>query len=119
MAREDEKGHSLGPDGEYDLEDDEDEYPHLFQSIRSSTGLEVGVRVTWPDTEPIELSTCLPSDEIAPMFHGTQWYVSSTSSSVFSRAGPCFLNLTLQCHESQQGWHTCVEGSYCGAAVFT
>lgn len=58
---------------EYNLEDDEDDYPHLFQSIRSSTGLEVGVRVTWPDTEPMELSTCLPSQEIAPMFHGTQW----------------------------------------------
>jgi len=63
-------------DGEYDLEDDEEEYPHLFESIRSPTGLEVGLSVTWPGTERIELSTCLPSDEIAPMFHGTQWYVS-------------------------------------------
>eukprot|EP00977_Amphora_coffeiformis_P022995 scaffold12050_cov168-Amphora_coffeaeformis.AAC.1 len=70
-------------DGEYDLEDDEDEYPHLFQSIRSPTGLEVGVSVTWPGTEPIELSTCLPSDEIAPMFHGTQWYVTLVLSCMF------------------------------------
>ena len=60
-------------DGEYNLEDDEDEYPHLFQSLRTPSGLEVGVRVTWPGTKPVELSTCLPSDEIAPMFHGTQW----------------------------------------------
>ena len=66
-------------DGEYDLhddDDDDDEYPHLFQSVRSSTGLEIGVRVTWPGVKPIELSTCLPSEEIAPMFHGTQWYVA-------------------------------------------
>lgn len=60
---------------EYNLQDDEDDYPHLFQSIRSPTGLEIGVRVTWPgiDGDAIELSTCLPSEEIAPMFHGTQW----------------------------------------------
>lgn len=56
-------------------DEDEDEYPHLFQSIRSPTGLETGVRVTWPHTDVIELSTCLPSTEIAPMFHGTQWSV--------------------------------------------
>ena len=60
-------------DGEYDLKDDQDEYPHLFQSVRSPTGLEIGVRVTWPDVQPLELSTCLPEQEIAPMFHGTQW----------------------------------------------
>ena len=64
-------------DDDYDLQDDEDDYPHLFQSVRSRTGLEVGVSVTWPGTEPFELSTCLPSEEIAPMFHGTQWYVAS------------------------------------------
>ena len=54
-------------------DDEEEEYAHLFQSIRSPTGLELGVRVTWPGTTPMELSTCLPSEEIAPMFHGTQW----------------------------------------------
>jgi hypothetical protein len=57
-----------------DDDDDDDDYPHLFQSMRSSTGLEIGVRVTWPDAGPaMQLSTCLPADEIAPMFHGTQW----------------------------------------------
>jgi hypothetical protein len=70
-------------------DEDDDEYSHLFQSIRSSTGLEIGIRVTWPNypnlqnpvrkdmlpsaPPPLELTTCLPSDEIAPMFHGTQW----------------------------------------------
>lgn len=61
-------------DDEYNLRDDEDEYSHLVQSMRSPTGLEIGVRITWPGVDkPIELSTCLPSQEIAPMFHGTQW----------------------------------------------
>jgi Lysine methyltransferase len=73
---------------------DEDEferrYNERFHSIRSGTGLEVGIRVSWPGTfastadggnensggqENIgwELSTCLSSDFIAPLFHGTQW----------------------------------------------
>ena len=61
-------------DGEYDLQDDQDDYPHLFQSVRSQTGLEIGVCVTWPGVgQALELSTCLPAEEIAPMFHGTQW----------------------------------------------
>jgi predicted nicotinamide N-methyase len=70
-------------DGEYEEgEGDDDRYDAFFQSIRSPTGLEIGVKVTWPsvmdrDPEapeaPMELSTCLPEDEIAPMFHGTQW----------------------------------------------
>lgn len=78
-------------------QDDEDEfeirYNDRFHSIRSGTGLEVGILVTWPGTtEPTartdndghgaessrhqqgwELSTCLSSDCIAPLFHGTQW----------------------------------------------
>jgi predicted nicotinamide N-methyase len=70
-------------DGEYeDGEGDDDRYDAFFQSIRSPTGLEIGVKVTWPSVmhkdpavaeAPMELSTCLPEDEIAPMFHGTQW----------------------------------------------
>ena len=36
-------------DSEYDESDEEDdEYSSLVQSERSKTGLEVGVRVTWP-----------------------------------------------------------------------
>jgi predicted nicotinamide N-methyase len=64
---------------DHDGEGDDDLYDEYFQSIRSPTGLEIGVKVMWPslmakDEEvPMELSTCLPEDEIAPMFHGTQW----------------------------------------------
>jgi hypothetical protein len=53
-------------------EGDDDLYDAYFQSIRSPTGLEIGVKVMWPslmdkDEElPMELSTCLPEDEIAP-----------------------------------------------------
>jgi Lysine methyltransferase len=77
-------------------QDDEDEferrYNERFRSIRSGTGLEVGIRVSWPGTfastadsdgpassscgndhRGWELSTCLSSDCIAPLFHGTQW----------------------------------------------
>jgi predicted nicotinamide N-methyase len=70
-------------DGEYEEgEGDDDRYDAFFQSMRSPTGLEIGVKVTWPSVmnkdpaapeAPMELSTCLPEDEIAPMFHGTQW----------------------------------------------
>lgn len=68
-------------DGEYEEgEGDDDRYDEFFQSIRSPTGLEIGVKVMWPSVMekdpaevPMELSTCLPEDEIAPMFHGTQW----------------------------------------------
>jgi predicted nicotinamide N-methyase len=74
----------LEDDGEYEEgEGDDDRYDAFFQSIRSPTGLEIGVQVTWPSVThkdpaaapeaPMELSTCLPEDEIAPMFHGTQW----------------------------------------------
>jgi predicted nicotinamide N-methyase len=34
---------------------------------------EIGIKVTWPHVPPFELSTCLSQDEMAPMFHGTQW----------------------------------------------
>jgi hypothetical protein len=55
-------------------DDDEDDYPSdYFESIRTPTGLEIGIKVTWPGVEPFEISTCLPEDAIAPMFHGTQW----------------------------------------------
>jgi len=53
---------------------DDERYESFFESIRSETGLEIGIKVTWPGVEPaIELSTCLDEQEIAPMFHGTQW----------------------------------------------
>jgi hypothetical protein len=55
-------------------DDDEDSYSsEFFESIRTSTGLEIGITVTWPGVPPFEISTCLPEDAIAPMFHGTQW----------------------------------------------
>jgi len=53
--------------------DEDDPYSHIFRSIRTKTGLEVGIKVHWPDLEPFELSTCLPEASIAPMFDGTQW----------------------------------------------
>mmetsp|Transcript_13099 Transcript_13099/g.17146 ORF Transcript_13099/g.17146 Transcript_13099/m.17146 type:complete len:320 (-) Transcript_13099:1491-2450(-) len=52
---------------------EDDEYSDWFQSIRSPTGLEIGVQVTWPDVRPFSVSTRLDACEIAPMFHGTQW----------------------------------------------
>ena len=55
--------------------EEDDPYSHLIQSIRSDTGLEIAVQVTWPNLPepPLVLSTCLPEDSIAPIFHGTQW----------------------------------------------
>jgi hypothetical protein len=61
-------------------EGDDDRYDALFQSIRSPTGLEIGVKVMWPNV--MNKKTAAPSthgtlyitspeDEIAPMFHGT------------------------------------------------
>jgi len=48
-----------------------DEY---VESVRSSTGLEVGVRIKWPGlASEIELSTRLEEQQIEPMFHGTAW----------------------------------------------
>jgi hypothetical protein len=34
---------------------------------------EIGIKVAWPHVPPFELSTCLSHEEMAPMFHGTQW----------------------------------------------
>lgn len=71
---EDESGDNLIEKG-----GDDERYDAYFQSVRSPTGLEIAVKVTWPgfmEQEPpieLELSTCLPEDEIAPMFSGTQW----------------------------------------------
>lgn len=64
-------------------EDEEDEVPQAdaeigeycdyVQSIRSRTGLEIGLRVNWPNLEPFELTTKLTETAMAPLFHGTQW----------------------------------------------
>mmetsp|Transcript_22795 Transcript_22795/g.63375 ORF Transcript_22795/g.63375 Transcript_22795/m.63375 type:complete len:299 (+) Transcript_22795:6971-7867(+) len=62
-----------GDDEDEDEEDDDDEYSEIFRSLRSATGLEIGVKVTWPDCRELSLSTTLEEAEIAPMFHGTQW----------------------------------------------
>jgi hypothetical protein len=77
-----------------EVEDEfERRYNDRFKSIRSRTGLEVGIAVSWPGIHKLEnatgkepsdprlrcaegcweLSTCLSSDCIAPLFHGTQW----------------------------------------------
>ncbi|EEC46676.1 predicted protein [Phaeodactylum tricornutum CCAP 1055/1] len=69
------QGSNPSPDKEPDADDesDEDEYSDWLQSVRTETGLETGIRVTWPGVEPFLLSTCLPATEMAPLFHGTQW----------------------------------------------
>lgn len=57
-------------------DDDDDSYCGRYcESIRSSTGLEIGCRVTWPgiDNAQLELSTCLPATSLAPMFDGSAW----------------------------------------------
>jgi len=62
-----------------DESDSDDEYGSEFvESIRSSTGLEIGCRVTWPHANnagaiSLNLSTCLPETAMAPLFDGTQW----------------------------------------------
>ena len=83
------------------VEDDDDEYyADRFESVRTPTGLEIGLRVTWPlednnnpssttnsdgggpasELSPppktvvrLNLSTCLPETALAPLFDGTQW----------------------------------------------
>lgn len=54
-------------------DEEEDEYCDYVESIRSRTGLEIGLRVKWPDLEPFELTTKLTEQAMAPLFHGTQW----------------------------------------------
>lgn len=58
---------------EADEAEEEDEYCDYVESIRSRTGLEIGLRVNWPDLEPFELTTKLTEQAMAPLFHGTQW----------------------------------------------
>jgi hypothetical protein len=54
--------------------DDSSLYSDLIQSIRSDTGLEIAVQVTWPLLDrPLTLTTCLDESDMAPLFHGTQW----------------------------------------------
>jgi Lysine methyltransferase len=63
-------------DNHSDDENDSDDPYHgtLYHSIHNRNGLEIGVRITWPGIQgDIELSTCLPETELAPMFDGTQW----------------------------------------------
>lgn len=61
-----------------DEEDSDDEfetqYKGCIESIRSPTGLEIGIAVNWPGVGRCwELSTCLSQECLAPLFHGTQW----------------------------------------------
>ncbi|GKZ01040.1 hypothetical protein MPSEU_001055400 [Mayamaea pseudoterrestris] len=68
------KHDSESDDHDDDNDDDDDPYSHLVKSVRSDTGLEIGVHVNWPQLEqPLLLSTCLPEENIAPIFHGSQW----------------------------------------------
>jgi len=60
-------------DDDINIDDEDDPYSQYFRSVRTETGLEIGLQVTWPSLPAIRLSTCLPSSELAPMFHGTQW----------------------------------------------
>lgn len=60
-------------DDQADADDEEDEYCDYVESIRSRTGLEIGLRVKWPDLEPFEVTTKLSEQAMAPLFHGTQW----------------------------------------------
>lgn len=55
-----------------DEEQDEDE--RHFTSIWDDCGVETGIVVTWPGLpKPLHLSTVLEEDDLAPLFHGTQW----------------------------------------------
>jgi Lysine methyltransferase len=73
-----------------DIEEDDEYCPHLVETVKTKTGLDIGYKVRWPiakgwrptpgPTVPpeeecftLELSTCLPQECIAPMFDGTQW----------------------------------------------
>jgi hypothetical protein len=75
-----------------DVKDDEydhDKYMRLiqFQSIRNQMELETAIRVQWNDqndqndqqehhygmSRPLQLSTILQPEDMAPLFHGTQW----------------------------------------------
>jgi hypothetical protein len=75
-----------------DVQDDEydhDKYLRLiqFQSIRNQMELETAIRVQWNDqynqndlqdhhygmSRPLLLSTILQPEDMAPLFHGTQW----------------------------------------------
>jgi hypothetical protein len=61
-------------DNDSSNDSDEDFYAHLVKSIRSDTGLEIGVQIHWPTlANALELSTILPETSLAPIFHGTQW----------------------------------------------
>jgi hypothetical protein len=53
--------------------DDTDENDQYFESTWTDD-VETGIVVTWPGAKnPLEISTILEEDELAPLFHGTQW----------------------------------------------
>lgn len=56
-----------------DEDDDDSRYGEYFTSIRTTTGLEVGYKVTWPGSKELTISTCFTEQSIAPLFNGTQW----------------------------------------------
>lgn len=54
--------------------DPEDDYgAEYMESLRSPTGLEIGMSIRWPPDIMLDISTCLDETQIAPMFDGTQW----------------------------------------------
>lgn len=78
IRHKEDRNETTRKDSEEDVEDEfERRFNDRFLSIRSRTGLEIGVSVSWPgihvNSNRWELSTCLSSDCIAPFFHGTQW----------------------------------------------
>ena len=80
-------------------DDDDDEYDEWFQSIRSPTGLEIGIQVTWPNVRPFSLSTVLNASEMAPLFHGTQW----AGTRIWSAAVVALQYLLLYQRQQQSG----------------
>jgi hypothetical protein len=73
MALQDKKPRKVDDDDSSIEGGDDERYAEFFHSVRTSTGLEIGVKVTWPQVDQFEISTCLPQDAIAPMFNGTAW----------------------------------------------
>jgi hypothetical protein len=61
-------------DNDWSQSDEEDEDERHFKSIWDDCGVEIGIVVSWPGLpKPLHISTVLEEDDLAPLFHGTQW----------------------------------------------
>lgn len=57
---------------DYDTDDNDDEFD--FITSQWENGVETGLTISWPGSHrPLQLSTKLTEDRIAPLFDGTQW----------------------------------------------